>query len=741
MICINRSLSWQKLNRGRIMASVDGEFKLLQCSPTAFEDTLANVDGKRTISQVESALSKKYPLAGIRPFINALIGANILKLENKEEKLAKTNVLVLGDGILAPFISSLSKKYSLCTTCMTIEQYSQTNSAISNFDFAIVCPEKASYEQLLNINQLLNNSGIAFMLLYYDGINMILGPTVVPRKTACLECIITYRLSEINKKLPASQNVGLADIGLLNFSENCIGRFANEELLYFCTQAVREACRYKNDSSNLAYLEKQQHYACGNPDPVKIVSFFPTTECCYCHGISKHYYCKKEAFSISGDLPNKTALNKICYTSGGFRSCDDKTAKNFVTNALAGVGIAVKVDRVATPFDTIIPVYRASVESSPIKDTPYYFRSVVSHGKGLSESQAYLSATFEMAERLSASHCGETPILEAPYNSVKEQAINLNQLYATVTNNNTEFEKLDPKKPIDWVAAQSLVSGKEVLVPAFMAFLSGTKFKGQFLSNGSSGLSAGATLEDAILQGLFELIEHDAWVIGQANRIPLPLLDYNTSANEKLKNSINSVRSLGYNVLTRDYTNDLGFPVYRTWIVNNNDFTHYAINGVGASYTPEIALERSFTEAIQAADIMINRAKTNFGSIKSEYLASTKDSLYSLDYFVQKDINGRAKVNSITDHTVKPFETVEKMIEATIKQIRNVMPNCDVLYVNLTNHALGVPVVRVIITGEMQMMNYPLISISPRLYNFAEKMGYSSKTGKINELYFGPYPH
>ena len=58
------------------------------------------------------------------------------------------------------------------------------------------------------------------------------------------------------------------------------------------------------------------------------------------------------------------------------------------------------------------------------------------------------------------------------------------------------------------------------------------KFKGDYVPVGSSGLSAGAALEDAILQGLFEVIEHDAWCIGQSNKTKLPIIDYSTVKKE-----------------------------------------------------------------------------------------------------------------------------------------------------------------------------------------------------------------
>ncbi len=739
---INRSFSRQVLKQGRIMTRADGEFKLIQCSPSALHDVLNCIDGEKDFAHIEKELQEKYPAEGIPPFLNALLAVHIIEVKDRPSPQPEMAILLIGGGALVLQLEELARDCSIRTQFASIEQYLSCPEDLStSSDFAVVSPAEANYDQLTKINRCLIKYSLPYLPFYFDGSSMVLGPVIIPGKTACWECLVTHRLNTINEKLPASQHVFASDIGYLQFAFKLDNKFNRAERAYFCEMVLQEAKRFMVDGTKLEFLEHEKHYVASYSAPKQDVVFLPTTACGCCHGLSQNYTQWADGLQPCLKEVQSTQKEKICYTIGGMRSRGDVDAKQFITDAIKRAGLCIDVQRIHTPFDQIVPVFRAQTNVSPNNRTPYYFRNIVSRGKGLTENQAYLSASFEMAERLSASFFGDLPLVEAPYKAVKDVAMDLLPLAASIRNLNTAYEAFSPELPIDWVWAKSLVSGDYKLVPAFMVFLGGTKFKGQFLSVGSSGLSAGATLEDAILQGLFEVIEHDAWVTGQSNRLILPCLDYGTSSNERLKECINMIQSIGYDVITRDYSNDLGFPVFRTWIVNRTDYTHYALNGVGASLSAEIALERSFTEAVQSADIVNETSKTYFGASRSESLAAAKDSAYSLDYFRHKDINSAAPIHTIDDRRLASFESVNEAIKVTIAQLQQKIPNCDVLYVNLTRDILNVPVVRVIITGDIQVLNYPLVCVSPRTYQFGKLTGYSDVNTTYDDLYLGPYPH
>lgn len=248
-------------------------------------------------------------------------------------------------------------------------------------------------------------------------------------------------------------------------------------------------------------------------------------------------------------------------------------------------------------------------------------------------------------------------------------------------------------------------------------------------------------LEDAILHGLLEAVERDAWIIGQSNPFVLPIVDYETSKNSKIKDIISKIKEQGYDIITRDYTNDIGIPVYRTWIVNPNDYSRYAYTGLGCHVIPEIALERSITEAVQVDD-WSTTGGINFdaGMMNLEVLSESLINIYNQHFLVNKDILGTTdRRTSILDSVIEADSTLQVLLD-TAKKVSEAV-NGHVYYVDLTKPGLETKVVRTIVTGDFQNMNIPLLSVSPRLFEFGKKFGYTDKLTTYEELFMGKYQH
>lgn len=81
----------------------------------------------------------------------------------------------------------------------------------------------------------------------------------------------------------------------------------------------------------------------------------------------------------------------------------------------------------------------------------------------------------------------------------------------------------DPAKPLRWVRGWSLVTGRDVWVPAVMSHLGITPNHPveHFWLQSSSGCAAATSDEEALLGACFELIERDAVAIAWLRRLPL----------------------------------------------------------------------------------------------------------------------------------------------------------------------------------------------------------------------------
>jgi len=81
--------------------------------------------------------------------------------------------------------------------------------------------------------------------------------------------------------------------------------------------------------------------------------------------------------------------------------------------------------------------------------------------------------------------------------------------------------------PIRWVEGFRVPDCEPFLLPARLVFLSPPPPDEPPIAYATSnGLACGATLEEAILAGLLELVERDAFMVVWANRLSLPLLDW-----------------------------------------------------------------------------------------------------------------------------------------------------------------------------------------------------------------------
>lgn len=97
------------------------------------------------------------------------------------------------------------------------------------------------------------------------------------------------------------------------------------------------------------------------------------------------------------------------------------------------------------------------------------------------------------------------------------------------------FRPFQRETAVGWIDGFSLPDGLRASLPAQLVFMPWQRQAGEEVRVGhatSSGLACAATLEEAILTGLLELVERDAFMLAWHNRLSLPLLDW--SADEEI---------------------------------------------------------------------------------------------------------------------------------------------------------------------------------------------------------------
>jgi ribosomal protein S12 methylthiotransferase accessory factor len=150
---------------------------------------------------------------------------------------------------------------------------------------------------------------------------------------------------------------------------------------------------------------------------------------------------------------------------------------------------------------------------------------MVGSGKGLSEVDALVGAVGEAIERYSAARYRRSDLLVAPYTEIADEAFDPRRLCLYAETQYQEpgfpFARFDPEQPIHWVRGFWLDDRSPVWVPALPSFFNFQVGPLEYFCQVSSnGLAAGASVEDAALRALFELIERDAMMLTWMCRLP-----------------------------------------------------------------------------------------------------------------------------------------------------------------------------------------------------------------------------
>lgn len=139
----------------------------------------------------------------------------------------------------------------------------------------------------------------------------------------------------------------------------------------------------------------------------------------------------------------------------------------------------------------------------------------VATGKGVTDDAAWLSAVFESLEQAFAERAFDLcSMIESPSRMAK-----LNHLVIPLDRQpRCSASRIQPNDEIAWVRGQSLLSGEEVFAPYDLVGMDMTAeapWNPDLFLMASNGLAAGGNMAGAVLHGLRELVEDNAFVAAQ----------------------------------------------------------------------------------------------------------------------------------------------------------------------------------------------------------------------------------
>lgn len=226
--------------------------------------------------------------------------------------------------------------------------------------------------------------------------------------------------------------------------------------------------------------------------------------------------------------------------------------------------------------------------------------------------QARLTAVLEALERFAgAQPGGRRAGLVASYGEIADRAIDPRSfgLHAPEAYHQPgfSFQPFDPARPTRWVWGYSFGRAEPVLVPEGAAFWHTHPEAGErpYFFEISNGCALGGCIEEAILHGILEVVERDAFLMTWYARLPVPEIDLRGVPNDEVR-LLSSVISAttGYEVLAFDTTMEHGIASVWTMAVHPDDKYEIpkAVCAAGAHLDPTKALTSALSELGPALD-------------------------------------------------------------------------------------------------------------------------------------------
>ena len=377
---------------------------------------------------------------------------------------------------------------------------------------------------------------------------------------------------------------------------------------------------------------------------------------------------------------------EITYFKGTHRVIAPRETIEINQDKLKKAGITRIAD--ITDLDRIgLPIYTA------IRPTAEEGAISIYGGKGISKDHAKASAMMEGFERYSAERQDSDETIIATPNEIGRYG---DYIDPKSLNLPKDFEKKDISDiNLEWSKSKDIISGNEYYIPTnaiFHPYASDSNAESLFKSN-TNGLASGNILDEAILHGMLEVIERDAWSIFELTHKNYAQIDIESIESELILDIINKFESEGIKIKLMDFTADIKIPT----IAASADDTitkdaGLLTLGMGTHLDPEVAILRALTEVAQSRATQINGARED--TVRADFAREAGyERMKRINKYYFKDEEEKICLSDIenksTSSITKDIEIVKN--ELTANDIEKI------LYVDLTRPEIDVSVVRVVI--------------------------------------------
>lgn len=302
-------------------------------------------------------------------------------------------------------------------------------------------------------------------------------------------------------------------------------------------------------------------------------------------------------------------------------------------------------------------------------------------GKGGTPHQAEASALMELVERYSFFwFIKHMPFLEDSYRGLKDQAIPFEYIPLSVHDpdpahhkNRICFEDL----PLTWTRALDVTHEKDGLIPIHWFYL----------IHEYNGPAAGNSFEEAVVQGLCEVVERHVSSIISHERQQTPAIDPESIRDPVGRELLGKFMQNGIKVYLKDFSLNTGIPTVGALAFDPLTFPESSeiVFTAGTATSPEKSVIRALTEIAQLAGEF--RHKTNYRPTLPKFRRMEEAAYITHGDHV-------VNLSSLPDVSDGNFYQEIKSCAAALNKI-----GLDVFVVDITHPRIGIPAVYTIVPG------------------------------------------
>jgi ribosomal protein S12 methylthiotransferase accessory factor len=384
-------------------------------------------------------------------------------------------------------------------------------------------------------------------------------------------------------------------------------------------------------------------------------------------------------------------------------------------------------------------------------------------GRSRSYRDSQVTAVLEALERYGGTQPGgKKTIVRASYAEIQDQAVDPRTLGLYPAERHRlpgfRYQQFEETKACRWVWGYSFGRQESVLVPENYAYYGVARDPDAdrpFVFETSNGCALGSCLEEAILHGILEVAERDAFLMTWYARLPAPRIDLGSAQDRAIPLLVEALHAeTGYQAMAFDTTLEQDVPC--VWVMavapEGDGSRPKAVCAAGAHLDPERALENALSELGPILTDLIRRYET--GHERAARLATNPSLVSEMadhsllygnpDVFSRLEFLTTAPPTRTTAAMAQPsaFRSGDLTEDLTELVGRYLATGLDVIVVDQTtpeHQAGGFSCVKVIIPGTLPMTfghDVRRVDGLPRLFDVPRRLGKRLRAQDVN-----PDPH